>query len=333
MIPKKIHYIWFGSKAPSAKESFCIESWKKILPDYQIIRWDDTCLDKFDNLYFKQALEQKQYAFASDYARLKILYEEGGIYMDTDEEVLRPLDKFLIHDFFMGCQSCGSARGLSPALVGAVPHNQIIKDLLDVYNSTPFINPDGSLNRTTNPVYFADVLTKKYNIPTTYLKKGQIEFYPNSFLYDYFHFAKQGKDSYAVHHYAGNWKPDWNIKDKFEITIFGTHYIIRKYKKNRETLWQNPAKDEKLVLKIQTSKKSFWTLIKKRCSEKTWNFDLKEFIYLIETQLKTARILWGGVKRKNTKTKHLKSRNKTTSNKRHSAIKRHLKTSNRARLR
>ena len=160
MIPKKIHYIWFGSKAPSAKESFCIESWKKILPDYQIIRWDDTCLDKFDNLYFKQALEQKQYAFASDYARLKILYEEGGIYMDTDEEVLRPLDKFLIHDFFMGCQSCGSARGLSPALVGAVPHNQIIKDLLDVYNSTPFINPDGSLNRTTNPVYFADVHKK-----------------------------------------------------------------------------------------------------------------------------------------------------------------------------
>lgn len=298
MIPKKIHYIWFGPKSPSAKESFCIESWKKLLPDYQIIRWDDSCLDKFDNLYFKQALEQKQYAFASDYARLKVLYEEGGIYMDTDEEVLRPLDEFLPHDFFMGCQSCGSSHELSPALIGAVPHNKIVKDLLDLYDQISFINPDGSHNRTTNPKYFAKVLTEKYNLPTTYLKKGRIEFYPNSFLYDYFHFAKQGKDSYAIHHYSGNWKLDWNIKDKFKIRLFGTLYIIRKYKKNREAPWQTPAKDEKLVFKIQTSKKSFWTLIRKETNEKQHGFSLKNILYSIENQAKIAKLAWGGGRKK-----------------------------------
>lgn len=262
MIPKKIHYIWFGGKEFGPKEKYCVESWSKLLPDYEIIRWDDNCIGKFDNPYFKQAIEAKQYAFASDYARLKILYEYGGIYLDTDEEVLKPLDCFLEHDFFMGCQSCGSAKGLNPACVGAIPKHPIVKDLLAVYDTTPFVNADGSYNKTTNPAYFEKVLTEQYHIPTTYLTEGRIEFFPNAFLYDYFHFGKQNKTSYATHHYSGSWKDDWKIENKGVFSLFGKTYALRKYKKNRDNAKLVLNDGESLCAKLPTSKRSMLVLAK-----------------------------------------------------------------------
>ena len=264
MIPKIIHYVWFGDNDFGPKEKYCVEGWDKVLPDYKIMRWDNSTAQKFmNNPYFKQAFEAKQYAFASDYARLVVLYEYGGIYLDTDEEVLKSLDCFLSHDFFMGCQSCGIAKGLNPALIGTVPHNPIVKDLLDIYDTVSFINEDGTYNKTPNPAYFARVLTKKYGLPTTYLEKGHIEFYKNSFLYDYWAFGKRNKTSYATHHYAGNWRPDWNISDKCSFKLFGTQYVIRKYKKHREGAAFTLNDGEKLCVKIRTSKRSTFVLLKK----------------------------------------------------------------------
>ena len=92
MIPKKIHYCWFGEKEPGELEQKCIESWKKILPDYELRFWGNDCLDRFDNKYLRQAVEAKKWAFVSDYVRLYALLEEGGLYFDTDEEVVRRLD-------------------------------------------------------------------------------------------------------------------------------------------------------------------------------------------------------------------------------------------------
>ena len=98
MIPKKIHYVWFGDKDFGEIEKKCMETWRKGLPEYEIVRWGNDCIDKVDNRYFREAIAAKQYAFASDYVRLYALYHEGGIYMDTDEEVIKPLDEFLEHD-------------------------------------------------------------------------------------------------------------------------------------------------------------------------------------------------------------------------------------------
>ena len=263
MIPKLIHYVWLGGNDLGEKEKKCLESWQNILPDYQIMRWDDSKIAQFKNEYFEQAYQNKQYAFASDYIRLKVLYEYGGIYMDTDEEVLRSLDGFLNHDFFMGCQSCGSARTLSPALIGATPKNKIVKDLLAVYDETKFINPDGSFNRTTNPEYFVKVLTNNYNLEKTYIREGQIEFYPNSYVYNCFYFAKEGKNSYAIHHYTGHWKPDWKIEDRLKLKLFGKKYIIRKYKRNRPSARFTSEANEQVLIKIKTSQKSLWALVKK----------------------------------------------------------------------
>lgn len=262
MIPKKIHYVWFGDKDFGEIEKKCMATWPKILPDYEIVAWTNDCIKKFDNPYFQQAIANKQYAFASDYVRLWALYHEGGIYMDTDEEVIKPLDEFLHHDFFMGCQKCGTARGLNPALVGAVPHNQIVKDLLAVYDDTPFVNEDGSLNLRPNPSYFEEVLTEKYGLKETFIKSGHIEFAPKSFVYDYDHFGTDNKNAYAVHRYSASWRPDWKVLDKLTFRFKGTTYILRKYKKRREaplTLKEG----ESFVWNKRFSDYVAWAIVKK----------------------------------------------------------------------
>ena len=263
MIPKIIHYVWLGDKELGELENMCLESWKKYLPDYKIMRWDNSCIDKIDNLYFKQALENKKYAFASDYLRLWALWEYGGIYMDTDEEVLKPLDEFLVHDYFMGCQSCGSAKGLNPALIGAVPHNEIVKKLLEVYDSVKFVNDDGTFNLTTNPTYFGRVMREIYNVKNTYITEGNVEFVPNSFIYDCYLFGKRNHTSYATHHYSGSWKPDCTISEKLRFKLFGKNYILYKYKKKNNNSQIEAINGEKIVFKMKISKKSYLVLSQK----------------------------------------------------------------------
>ena len=262
MIPKKIHYVWFGDKDFGEVEKKCMATWGKVLPEYEVVRWGNDCIEKFDNRYFREAIAAKQYAFASDYVRLYALYTQGGVYMDTDEEVIKPLDEFLSHDYFMGCQKCGSARGLNPALVGAVPHNVIVKDLLAVYDDLPFINPDGSLNLKPNPAYFADVLTEKYGLKETFVKSGRIEFFPNSFVYDYDHFGTDNKNAYAVHRYAASWRPDWKVLNKLTIKRGGVSYILRKYKKRREAPLPLEA-GERFIWCKRMSDYVAWAIIRK----------------------------------------------------------------------
>ena len=92
MIPKKIHYCWFGGNPMPEKDKKCIESWKRYCPDYEIIRWDESNYDVSKNRYMKEAYEEKKWGFVPDYARLDIIYNEGGIYLDTDVELVKNLD-------------------------------------------------------------------------------------------------------------------------------------------------------------------------------------------------------------------------------------------------
>ena len=102
MIPKTIHYIWFGGNPLPEDAKRCIDTWKKYCPDYEIKEWNESNFDVAQNDYIKEAYEAKKWAFVSDYARLKVLVEYGGIYMDTDVEVLKPLDRFLSERAFSG---------------------------------------------------------------------------------------------------------------------------------------------------------------------------------------------------------------------------------------
>ena len=263
MIPKKIHYCWFGDAPFGELENKCLESWKNVHPDFEIVAWTNKDLPKFDNLYLKQAVQAKKWAFVSDYVRLYALLEQGGVYMDTDEELVKPLSEFMNHDLFIGSQRCGSCRGINPALIGAIPNSPIIKDFLDVYDHEVFIKEDGSLNLTTNPAYISRVLAQKYGISDTYIKKGRVKITENAWIYPYTYFCTDNSKAYAIHHYSGSWKPDYKITNKFSWKWGGCRYTVRKYKRHRDV--PMPLEDgEQIIASLKTTKKSTFVLIKKK---------------------------------------------------------------------
>ena len=264
MIPKIVHYCWFGDKPMGELEQKCVASWSKLLPDYEIKRWGNECLDQFDNKYLRQAVEAKKWAFVSDYVRLVALWNEGGIYFDTDEEVVKSLDEFLDHDFVIGSQRCGSAKGISPALIGTVPHHEIIGHILDIYNKLEFVKPDGSYDQTPNPVFFARVMKDFYGINDTYIKKGKVKIKDNCWLYPYTYFCTDNKNAYAIHHYSGSWRPAWRLRDKWKFRFLGKQYLIRKYKYKIKHGIGEPmpqSDNEKILFSVPTGLHSWFRLI------------------------------------------------------------------------
>lgn len=148
-IPKVLHYCWFGGAPKPKNIQNCIRSWKKYCPDYEIIEWNEQNFDVSQSLYTRQAYDARRWAFVADYARLKILYEQGGIYMDTDVELLRPLDDLLAYPAFFGFQHNNEvATGLG---FGAEARSPVVKALLDDYDGLPFLLPDGSCDLTPLP--------------------------------------------------------------------------------------------------------------------------------------------------------------------------------------
>ena len=129
-IPKKIHYCWFGRGDKSRKIEECLASWN-ILDNYEIVEWNEDNFDINCNEYVKQAYKNKKYAFVSDYARLKVLYEHGGIYLDTDIEVKKDLSDFLNNNLFLGFMYDSL---LGTAVIGASKNNRIIGELLEKYD-------------------------------------------------------------------------------------------------------------------------------------------------------------------------------------------------------
>lgn len=170
MIPKIIHYCWFGGNPLPKSAQKCIASWKKYFPDYEIKEWNESNYDVNKVLYTKQAYKAKKYAFVSDYARFDILYTYGGVYFDTDVEVIRPFDEILKNGAFMGCEidvntaidkNPGLGIAVAPGLgIAATPGLSIYKEILNSYNNYRFINDDGTYNTTTVVRYTTDILAK-----------------------------------------------------------------------------------------------------------------------------------------------------------------------------
>lgn len=209
MIPKKIHYCWFGKGDLPELTVKCIESWKKLLPDYQIIEWNEENFNISSNLYVKQAYENKKYAFVSDYVRLYALYEEGGIYMDTDVEVIKKLDKFLNNKAFVGFED---EERISTGIIGAEKHNLLIKELLDYYIDREFVRKDGSLDITTNVRIITDMLLKYNFLPNNTLQEvKEMCIYPRTYFSPLTWNTKESyytEDTYVIHHFAGSWRSE-----------------------------------------------------------------------------------------------------------------------------
>ena len=201
MIPKKIHYIWLGRNEKNERIKHCIESWKKYLPDYEIIEWNEDNFPMEYNDFFKQAYANKKWAFASDVARLYVLYKEGGIYMDTDVEIYKPLDEFLGNEGIIGFED---KHYLSTATIGSVPNNPIIKTILDYYSCIDFKKYDDWKDyityQETSPCIYSNIFEllglSRDTDKEQHIKHFSI--YPRS----YFHTQNEG---YAYHSWNGSW--------------------------------------------------------------------------------------------------------------------------------
>ena len=207
MIPRTIHYCWFG-KGPKPKNiSKYIESWKKQCVDYEVVEWNEDNFDININEYCKVAYIKKKWAFVSDFARLWIIYNHGGIYLDTDVEIVKPLDPLLINDGFIGFES---KEWIGTNIIGAAKNNKIIKRLLQNYDSNSFINHDGSLNMTTNVEIITKILNKEYGLKSNGLQQNinGFEIYPIEYFspYDYLTgIEKKTNNTYTIHWYTQTW--------------------------------------------------------------------------------------------------------------------------------
>ena len=224
MIPKVIHYCWFGGKElpPLAKK--CIESWQKHMPGYEIKRWDESNFDVNAIPYVAEAYRQRKYAFVSDYARFLILYNHGGVYFDTDVEVLKPMEHIIEKGEFMARENCdySANTGVAPGLGLAMEKgSDVLKDLLDIYALMEFVNPDIDPNGKTIVDIASEYFESKgLQREQTVQRVAGITIYPE----DYFSplNASTGRklitpNTVAIHLYSGSWvSPKKRLKLKIK---------------------------------------------------------------------------------------------------------------------
>lgn len=226
MIPKIIHYCWFGRNPLPELALKCIESWKKFLPDYEIKEWNEDNYNVHKIPYISEAYNAKKYAFVSDYARFDILYEYGGIYFDTDVEVIKDLSPIIEYGAFAGVERAGELNaGLGIASPAAM---EIFKEVLNSYADEHFINSDGSFNLKTVVTRVSDIFYK-YG----FVKENKIQDVAGVRVYPTEYFCpknyktgvlKISENSYTIHHYDGSWFDDWRHK----VQVF-SHLYIQKH--------------------------------------------------------------------------------------------------------
>ena len=269
MIPKIIHYCWFGGNPLPESAKKCIASWKKYLPDHQIWQWSEKPShananhnpnglfpthplgegekngkenDLFDKIlgfdvniipYTQQAYEAKKYAFVSDYARFWILYKYGGLYFDTDVEIIKPLDDIISQGPFMGIEvraKDGEYPRVNPGLgLGATPGMELYRLLLDKYATLKFLNEDGSLNQKTIVKYNTEVLQEQ-----GLLQSNEIQVVSGVWIYpaDYFNpldsltgKLKLTDNTRSIHWYMNSWSDSSAFRQwlsRMSHRLFGT---------------------------------------------------------------------------------------------------------------
>ena len=210
VIPGIIHALWFSADPMPELYLRCLESWKKYAPDHEIKIWDLETYKPHHCLFFEQAIEHGNWAFASDYARADLLRRYGGIYMDLDVEMLRPIDDLLYNDAYMSFESadrieCGSG-------MGARPGHPIMQEICESYENRPYLKADGTWDNSTCPVRYTQVI-EKHGLK----KDGGFQQVEDITVYPFEVLTGKSFDtgiiyktelSYTVHHHNGSWIPD-----------------------------------------------------------------------------------------------------------------------------
>lgn len=206
MIPKVINYCWMGMNLKPDKIKMCINSWKRIMPDYEIIEWNESNFDLDCCSYVREAYDKKLYAFVNDYIRVWCLHNYGGIFLDADVEIIKPLDKFLEHRVFTGYEN---QHLLVTATMGAEPNHPWIKMILDWYK-------DGKFEKVPNTGLITNLSQswiERQEDGYAYLKEGVV-IYPIEYFdpYDWgFINTPITDNTHAIHHFMGSWNNIANL--------------------------------------------------------------------------------------------------------------------------
>lgn len=205
-IPKIIHYCWFGGNPLPEMAIRCIESWKKYCPDYEIIEWNEHNFDLDINDYVKEAYESKKWAFVSDVARLYALVNHGGIYMDTDVEVIKPLDDLLEFEAFSGFES---EKRIPTGIMACEKGHRMFAELLQEYEGEHFKQEDGSLDMTTNVTRITNTCLKYgLKLNNQFQCVNGFTLLPKDYLCPKDYETKEiniTKNTYTIHHFDGSW--------------------------------------------------------------------------------------------------------------------------------
>lgn len=261
-IPKIIHYVWMGGAEKSELAIRCIESWKKYMPDYEIIEWNETNFDIDEFAYTKEAYRQKKWAFVSDAVRTYVLKEYGGVYFDTDVELFcEPQDIFAVGNVVLGYDN---RFLLSTGVMATVPHHIIFEQLWNKYTTEHFVNSDEESTINTKLTFIVvDYLKKRRIVNGNYLlndvKILSREYFSNSDVND-------DNPIFAIHHFAGSWKTKTQLTF-FQYIIFVVKFILlrvlslvlgnKAYISINDALWRNALrkthsnlKKEKKIYKV-----------------------------------------------------------------------------------
>lgn len=217
MIDKTIHYCWFGNNPKPKLIKKCIESWKKFLPDWEVIEWNESNYDVNKNAYIREAYAARKWAFVCDYARFDILNTYGGIFLDTDVEFLRPIpEEMLLNEAFCGFESNGR---VAPGLIfGAVKNQKLLKEIMDVYATKSFgaKTEDGRIENIVDIV--TSILNQKgLNHDNSYQIIDGVAIYPKETFCCFNHEIQTFEttpDTVSIHHYYASWSP-WYRKAYF----------------------------------------------------------------------------------------------------------------------
>lgn len=232
MIPKIIHLCWLSGDEYPSKIAYCINTWKTILPDYEIMLWDTKRFNPVNNIWVQQAIDKKKYAFAADYIRFYALYNYGGIYLDSDVEVLKSFNDLLDLPYFMGAEKAGT---IEAAIMGAEKGLDWTKICLDYYLDRPFIKSDNTLDIRKVPEIMMEEIRKLKPIhhlsPDEIKEIRKMDFQKEVLVMPDDYFSPKVFDSreilttpntYAIHHYQNSW-----FSPKAKIYYRGRTFMIR----------------------------------------------------------------------------------------------------------
>lgn len=236
-IPKIIHYVWLGRGKKPEMFYRCLESWKKFCPDYEIREWNEDNFDFSENVYASQAYSLKKYAFVSDYIRVKVLRDYGGIYFDIDVELTKPIDDVLDSEFVVGFENnvhCGTAT------LASVPNHSFINLMCEFYEVKPYILKNGKIDVTPNTPICTYFLKKYYGLKLNNTKQvlhsaygdkyGTVTVYPRDFFSPINYTTrkmKQTENTHAIHYFSASWFVNkMQVREKFLRVIY---YIFTPY--------------------------------------------------------------------------------------------------------